>query len=202
MNQLNRAVLASCVGALAFSYGAQAYEAGDVIARIGTHYIDPKSDNSDLVSVNGAWGATGSAVYFVAPTLAIDLLLAVPYRHDIQLNSGGDVASTRHLPPTLSLAWYPDLSPTFKPYLGAGINYTMFFDEKTKGALSGTKLSLDNSVGLALVAGLQVELNRGWGLTFDVRYLDIDTDARVDGTSIGTVEVDPIAYGAAVSYRF
>ena len=202
MNKLNRAVLAGCFGAAIFASGAQAYEAGDVIARVGTHYVDPKSDNSDVVSVDAAWGLTGSAVYFVAPTLAIDLLLAVPYQHDINLNSGGEVASTRHLPPTLSLAWYPNLSPTFKPYVGAGINYTMFFDEKTKGALAGTKLSLDDSFGLALVAGLQVDMNPHWGLAFDVRYLDIDTDASVDGSSVGTVEIDPIGYGASVSYKF
>lgn len=187
----------------AFAPTAQAYEAGDWITRIGAHYVDPKSDNHDVVGVDAAPGLTGSIQYFVTPHLAADLLLAVPFRHDITLNGDGStVASTRQLPPTLSLVWYPGSPKGWHPFVGAGINYTLFFDEDTRGALEGTDLKLDDSFGLALVAGAAFDLSPRWELMVDVRYIDIDTDASLDGADLGTVEIDPFAYGFAVGYRF
>lgn len=202
---MNKNLLPIVAGAAAFAYAslAPAYEAGDWIARVGSHYVDPKSDNHDLVKVDGAFGLTGSVDYFLAPQLAVDLLLAVPFKHDIKLDAGGDkVASTHDLPPTLSLVWYPALSPTWHPFVGAGINYTMFFDESTRGALDGTKLSLKDSVGVAFVGGLSVDFAKNWSVGFDVRYMDIDTKAKVDGGSIGTVEIDPVGYGLNLGYTF
>lgn len=208
MSKLNRRLtrIAACAGvcAAALASGtAFAYEAGDWTVRVGSHYVDPKSDNNDAVGVDGAFGLTFAVDYFVTPTLAIDLLGAAPYEHDITLNAdGSEVASTKHLPPTLSLIWYPQLSTKMQPFVGAGVNYTIFFDESTKGALSGADLSLDNSFGIAAVAGLDVALTPKWSLTADVRWMDIDTKAKVNGSSIGDVEIDPLAYGVALNYHF
>lgn len=195
--------LALCLGPGLVSNTAFAHERGEITARAGSHYVAPDSDNGDVVDVKSAFGLTGGLQYFICPNLAVDLLLAVPFKHDIALKGGGgEVASTRHLPPTLSLVWYPQLGDTLKPFVGAGLNYTIFFDEKTRGALAGTKLSLDDSFGLAFVAGLEVALDPRWSIVADVRYLDIDTKARVDGGSIGTVTIDPVGYGLALAYRF
>lgn len=188
--------------AAAASSAAQAYESGDWLVRVGSHYVEPKSDNHAVVNVDGAFGLTGSVVYFLRPTLAVDLLLAYPYSHDINLNGGGQVASTDHLPPTLSLVWYPDVSETWHPYFGAGLNYTMFFDEETEGALAGSKLELDDSFGVAAVAGIDVDLNEHWGISADIRYFDIDADATLDGADLDDVEIDPFGYGLSVRYRF
>ncbi|MDB5971220.1 MAG: rane protein [Hydrocarboniphaga sp.] len=190
------------LSAAGFAAGAQAYQSGDWLARAGTHYIDPKSDNNDVVSVDGSLGITGSLVYFLRPTIAIDLLLAVPYQHDISLNGGGKVADTRHLPPTLSLVWYPQVSDVWHPFVGVGVNHTFFFDESTQGALEGTKLHLSDSTGIAAVAGVDFVLSPRWSLMLDLRYIDIDTKATVDGASIGDVEIDPIGYGMALGYQF
>lgn len=195
--------LTLCLGSGVVSNAAAAHESGEITARVGSHYIVPDSDNGDVVDVKSAFGLTGGLQYFIRPSLAVDLLLAVPYKHDIALKGGGgEVASTRHLPPTLSLVWYPQLGETLKPFVGAGLNYTLFFDEKTRGALAGTHLSLDDSFGLAFVAGLEVALDPRWSIVADVRYLDIDSKARVDGASIGTVTIDPVGYGLALAYRF
>lgn len=202
---MNKKILPGILSAATLAYAglAPAYEAGDWMVRAGSHYVDPKSDNNDIVKVDGAFGATGSIEYFATPTIAVDLLLAVPFKHDIKLDQGGGkVASTRHLPPTLSVLWYPALDPTWHPFIGAGINYTIFFDENTSGVLNGTKLTLDNSVGAAFVGGLAVDVAPQWSVVFDVRYIDIDTKAKVDGNSIGTVEVDPMTYGLSVGYKF
>lgn len=203
MNKTGFAIAAGLgISAAMFGVSAQAYQAGDWLGRVGSHYVDPKSDNSDIVSVDGSFGLTGSIVYFVKPTIAIDLLLAVPLSHDIKLNGGGKVADTRELPPTLSVVWYPQVSEVWHPFIGVGINHTMFFDESTQGALDGTKLHLADSTGIAGMAGVDFAINQKLSLMLDVRYMDIDTHAKVNGSSIGNVDIDPMGYGLALGYRF
>ncbi|MBL8267445.1 OmpW/AlkL family protein, partial [Steroidobacter sp.] len=87
-------------------------------------------------------------------------------------------------------------------YVGAGLNYTLFFDEKTTGALDGADLELDPSWGLAAQLGLDVHLGGSWFANIDARWLDIDTDAKLDGASLGTVEIDPYAFGVSIGRRF
>lgn len=200
---LNRTALALSLCASALSPAATAYDQGDWVARAGVHYVMPKDDNHETVSVDSAPGITGSIAYFVAPAFAVDLLLALPFEHDITLNDGGsEVGSTQHLPPTLSLVWYPQVSDRFHPFVGAGINYTIFFEEETKGALAGTKLELDDSFGPAAVIGAEWTLSPKWTIMVDTRYLQIESEAKLNGASLGDVEIDPFAVGAAVGYRF
>ncbi|MCC9004298.1 MAG: hypothetical protein LM549_17010, partial [Candidatus Competibacter sp.] len=85
---------------------------------------------------------------------------------------------------------------------GLGLNYTFFFDESTEGALSGSDLKLDDSWGLAAQVGMDFDVAPNWFLNVDVRYIDIDTKAKLDGVSIGTVEIDPWVVGFNVGTRF
>lgn len=188
---------------------ASAYKAGDIIARGGTHYVNP-GDGSDTVAgkvaADGAWGLTGSFEYFLTPNIAADLLVAVPFKHDITLD-GTKVGSANDLPPVLSVVWYPTVAATVHPYLGVGLNYTLFWNEDTTGPLAGAKLKLDDSFGLAAMAGVAVDLNKSWSVVVDVRYIDLDTKAKVNipGTGVvdlGSVSVDPFAYGLSIGYKF
>lgn len=190
------------VAALLAPLAASAYEAGDWVGRFGVHHIEPKSHNHDTIGVDSTQGVTGSLAWFLTPQLAVDLLVAVPFKHDITLQGAGTVASTRHLPPTLSLAWYPQVSGAWHPYVGLGMNYTLFFDEDTQGALAGADLELDPSFGAAALVGVDWDISQNWGLALDLRYMDIDTDASANGTDLGTVEIDPLAAGISLSYRF
>ncbi len=90
----------------------------------------------------------------------------------------------------------------FRPYVGVGLNYTFFFDEETKGALSGADLELDDSWGLAGQVGMDFDVAPNWFVNVDVRYIDIDTKAKLDGVGIGTVEIDPWNVGLNVGTRF
>ena len=195
--------IAAGLAAAVLCPSAMAYEAGNWINRMGAHWVEPKDDNHDVVGVDGAAAITGSVSYFVAPSLALDLLIAFPFKHDITLNATGDkVGTTQHLPPTLSLMWYPAVAETWHPFIGAGLNYTTFFQEKTEGALDGTKLRLDDSFGLALAAGVEVDFATSFSLGLDVRYMDIDSKAYLDGDSIGKVRIDPIGVGISVGYHY
>ena len=88
------------------------------------------------------------------------------------------------------------------PFVGAGVNYTHFFDEETTGPLAGTDLSLDASWGLAAHAGLDFAIGTNKWLRVDARYMDIDTDVKVNGAGVGTVNIDPMIYGAAFVWSF
>jgi outer membrane protein len=88
------------------------------------------------------------------------------------------------------------------PYLGVGLNYTLFFSEDTRGPLSGTDLSLDSSLGYALHGGVDFTVAESWAIGVDLRHIDIDTDVELEGAEIGTVEIDPLAYGVYAVWRF
>jgi outer membrane protein len=180
----------------------QAKEQGDWVVRFGGSYIEPKSNNSDIVSVDGQMGVTFNFSYFMTRNLAVEVLAALPYEHDINLVNGPRVASTKHLPPTFSLQYHFLPDARVQPYVGLGLNYTMFFSEDTTGPLAGTDLKLDDSWGWAGEVGVDFPLSEKWLLNFSARYIDIDTDAKLDGANLGTVNIDPWVYGAHLGIRF
>ncbi len=180
----------------------QAKEQGDWVIRFGGSYVEPKSDNSELVSVDGQMGVTFNFSYFMTRNLAVEVLAALPYEHDINLVNGPRVASTKHLPPTVSLQYHFLPDARVQPYVGLGLNYTMFFSEDTTGPLAGADLKLDDSWGWAGEVGVDFPFNEKWLLNFSARYIDIDTDAKLDGANLGTVNIDPWVYGAHLGIRF
>jgi outer membrane protein len=191
-----------CVLGIATLPAAQAQDAGDWIWRVGVHNVRPKSDNHAIVNVDTGASLTFNGTYMFAPHLGVELLAAMPFSHDINLNGSGKVAETKHLPPTLSLQYHFNPNGAWRPYAGAGVNYTLFFHEKTVNALAGNDLELDPSWGLAAQLGLDVELGSDWFANVDARWLDIDSDARLNGARIGTVEIDPYAFGLSIGRRF
>ena len=131
----------------------------------------------------------------------MELLAATPFKHVVHLN-GAKAAEVSHLPPTVSLQYHFNPGASVSPFVGVGLNYTAFFDVHETGPLAGTQLTLDKSWGAAVHAGIDFALNDRWLISADVRWMDIDTDARVNGVKVGTVNIDPLAYGVAVGYRF
>jgi len=143
----------------------------------------------------------------ITSNLAVELLGAWPFSHDINgdgtIAALGKIAETKQLPPVLSLQYHFAPKAKVRPYVGVGVNYTIFFDEKTTGALAGTAIDLDSSVGPAAQVGLDVEIAKNWFVSADVRYIGIKTTATLGG-GLGTVDVDinPLVYTVAVGSRF
>lgn len=185
---------------------ALANDAGDWSVSLGAHVIDPKSDNGSLAGgalaadVGSSTRPTITAEYFFSPNLGLELLASLPFDHDISVN-GVQAGSTKHLPPTLSLQYHFN-GERVSPFIGAGINYTLFFDSESTGPLAGTDLDLDNSWGLAAHVGLDFRLGERSALRVDARWIDIDTDVSVDGAGVGTVNIDPLVYGIAYVRTF
>ncbi len=188
--------------ALVLSASAGAREAGTWIGRVGITTVYPKSNNSEIVDVESGTSLNLNAVYFFSENWAIDVLAAWPFGHDIELKDGTEVGDTDHLPPTVSIQYHFNPAARFYPYVGVGVNYTRFFSEDTTGPLAGADLSLDDSFGLAVQLGADWQLNENWFLNVDARWMDIDTEAKLDGVSIGDVEIDPVVYGISLGYKF
>ena len=186
----------------AASNTAMAMDQGDWLIRAGASYIDPKSNNHDVVSVDSATSFTFNVSYFMTDAWAVELLAAWPFKHDIELKDGTDVGKAKHLPPTLSIQYHWAPQSVFQPYVGLGLNFTTFFDEKLYGPLEDVDLSLGNSWGLAGEVGADIKLSDAWFLNLSVRYMDIETKAKINGESIGKVKISPWIYGGNVGFRF
>lgn len=184
-----------------------AEESGRWQVRIGAHQVDPTSGNGTLAGgtlrsdLDGDFKPTISLEYYLTPHLGIDVLAAAPFRHELRLN-GAKAAEVRHLPPTVSLNWHFLPDGKVSPFVGVGLNYTRFFSIDEYGPLEGTRLSLGDSFGLAAHVGVDIAINKRWAITLDARWMDIDTDVKVDGVRVGTVSIDPFAFGVAAAYRF
>ena len=147
------------------------------------------------VSINDKWIPEVDVSYFFTPNFAAELILTYPQKHDVRLN-GGKIGSLKHLPPTLLGQYHFTGMGAFKPYVGAGVNYTRFSGvDIAGGALTVKK----NSWGPALQLGFDYALDKNWSLNVDVKKVYIDT--KVSG-GIGTFKVDPVLVGLGVGYRF
>jgi len=205
--------------ALLAASAVQAHETGDIIVRAGVVAVDPQ-ENSGNVYVGGAntglevgvdsntqLGITGT--FMLTDHLGIGVLGATPFKHDIQLKGVGRFASIKHLPPTVTLQYYPmDKSSVLQPYVGAGLNYTTFFSEDLSSAAEGlgfSDLSLDDSWGYALEAGLDYKLTEQVYLNAAVWYADIETTATFRTAGVPSkvdVEINPMVYMASIGYKF
>lgn len=229
----------AAIALMCASATGQAYEQGDWILRVGATTVSPDT-NSDDINLPGGLVAKADVdsdtqlglipAYMVTDQFAIEVLAATPFQHNIEAKGQGaisgtnlDAGSTKHLPPTVSVQWYPRSGQTgWQPYIGAGLNYTVFFDEDvdnqligllgslTGGAVNGADLSLDDSWGLALQAGVDVPINDHWAFNVGVWYIDLDTTAEITAKANGAtaakvkfdVDLDPWVYNIGVAYKF
>ncbi|WP_201528268.1 OmpW/AlkL family protein [Psychrobacter frigidicola] len=192
---------------------AIAVPAGTWSVAAGAHYVDPKSDNGSVtvggdkfsVDVDGDVRPTVSGEYFIANNVGIELLAAIPFHHDFTLTNAAGVevsGKTQHLPPTLSLQYHFDgynMPMNVKPFVGVGVNYTTFFKERVA---TGGDLDLDDSVGVAGHIGLDIPFAPTESFRIDARYMDIKTDATLDGNDIGEIDISPWVYGVAFVKQF
>tara|TARA_R110000744_G_scaffold253826_1_gene369529 strand:- start:1961 stop:2644 length:684 start_codon:yes stop_codon:yes gene_type:complete len=207
---------------------AHAYEPGDIIVRAGLTAVAPDESSSNVTvqdvgnvgmgaSVNSDTQLGLNVVYMFSDNIGLELLAASPFKHDINLTGtqdndlglgDGKLAQSRQLPPTLSVVYYLPVSETFQPYLGLGLNYTVFFDEEFVGSRenqSFNNLSLEESFGIAAQIGMDYKLDEHWLVNASVRYIDIDTRANFDVLDLPakvSVDVDPWVYSVMLGYKF
>ena len=145
--------------------------------------------------------------YFFTKNIAAELILGTTKHNVKAVNTAvGDIdlGSVWLLPPTLT-AQYHFNEGDFKPYVGAGINYTIFYGAK-EGPVADD-INYDNSVGFALQAGLDYNFSENWFVNIDIKKLFLNTDATINATSAlgatvgAAVDINPWLIGAGVGYR-
>lgn len=248
MGRLIAALASFFIGSM-IATNVAAHEKGDFIFRIGASLVDPERDNlgfsasvapgdipelPDGASINGNLQVdTGLSMvfggtYMITRRFAVDLLLAAPFRHEIDLEANvaignssalpvdlGQIAEVKHIPPTLSLQYHFSPETRLQPYVGVGVNWTTFVneeltdiivivdgDEVNLGPL-GSTLDVDSSFGAAGQVGLDWEFAENLLLNFDIRYLELQPKIKIDGVeSPASLKIDPFVYSLNIGYRF
>lgn len=181
---------------------AQAQESPQWILRAGVHPLQPKPRNHAQLNVGNGAAITFAATYMASERWGMEVFAALPASHDVTLRDTGKVAELKQLPSTVSVQYhFFDPNSRIRAHVGVGLNYTTFMDESTTGALSGTDLQLDSSPGPAAQVGLDFDLGHDWFVSIDARWFDIDAPVHLNGTGIGTLEIDPYALGMSLGRR-
>ncbi|MEO9601260.1 OmpW family outer membrane protein [Parasphingorhabdus sp.] len=230
---LKRLLCSAVAAGLLIPQAAQAHESGDLIVRLGAAVVAPTKETSDDIVVtvpplpnsnvsklSGAAQPAGSITYMITDHIGIEGILALPFTVDAELSGGVPLAtgspsigSSKYLPEVISIQYYP-LKPEskFQPYVGVGLNYTMFFGGKASDALNNSAagastIDVDDSVGIALQAGADVMLDDKWLLNAAIWYVDLKTDLVVGTSNIGdvninNVKVNPVIFGVTLGRKF
>ena len=209
----------AAIAAVALAAPAQA-EQGDVLVRVRAIIVAPTESSSgvkptfpnDEVSVTNSFAPEVDFSYFLTNNIALELIAATT-KHDVKGKGGlapvGKLVDTWVLPPTLTLQYHFAPNAKVRPYIGAGLNFTHFYNEDAsdslENAIGDTKVNLSDSFGYALQAGLDVDVGKNLFVNFDIKYIDVDTTAKLaTGNLVNKVKVslDPIVAGIGIGMRF
>jgi len=199
------AALSLCGAGSALAQSADGFTAGSILVRVrALHFESVNKDSTGLgLSINNKWvtPAEVDLSYFLSPNWAAELVLAVPQKFHVY-SFDTAIGSVRALPPTLLAQYHFDQMSGFKPYVGAGINYTRF---SSVNILDGAATIKKNSFGPALQVGTDVELAKNIYLNLDVKKVWMRTKVSAPGLGlgeIGTLRLDPWMIGVGIGYRF
>ncbi|STQ89045.1 OmpW/AlkL family protein [Iodobacter fluviatilis] len=184
----------------AASFAAQ----GDILTRVRVINVAP-ADSTDgaLSTLNvGANSATTGELdftYMITNNIGAELILGTT-RHEVT-SSLGSLGKVSVLPPTVTVQYHFTPDSFFRPYVGAGLNYTRFYNNDLKVGNQG--LSIDNnSFGGALQIGADFAVSKNVFINVDVKKLWIKTDVSLNGTDLGTLKIDPWVFGFGVGTKF
>lgn len=186
--------------------GFKTKSAGDFVVRARGLYVAPNESAS--LSAGGDVDVSNDTVpeldfsYFATDNIAFELIAATT-RHKVHWTpTGTNLGKVSLLPPTLTVQYHFMPKARFSPYLGAGLNYTFFYNEDAPGG-GVTSVDYDNHIGYALQAGADYAISGPWSVNVDVKKIFLRTNVSVNGGAItGKVDLDPWIVGVGVGYRF
>lgn len=224
---MKKTLLALTMAAVFAPALAQA-EAGDIVVRLRATNVNPSESSKLGQQTDKTYGAGtanllyGNAKanlqvdsntipeldlsYYVTKNVALELILALGTKHDVQTSSTGAglnkkaLGSVNLLPPTLTAQWHFLPDQTFDPYVGAGATYVRALENgltaDTIGGGRPIRIS-HNSFGPAIQAGFDVNLKDGWLINVDAKKVWFDTTVKIDtqglaGTPAGYRKIDKL----------
>jgi len=202
MNSIKKAMVAAAL--LAAASGTACAAAGDILVRARAIRVQPDVSASGALSSLDA-GVKAATVpeldftYMFTDHVGVELILATT-RH--RVTSGiGSLGKVSVLPPTVTLQYHFNSSGRWRPYVGAGLNYTRFYDNDLSAG--GQPVHIDrNSFGPALQLGMDIGIDDDWFFNVDVKKIWIRTDASQAGNDLGRLKIDPWIVGAGIGRRF
>ena len=196
------AAAALCALTSGAAMAQQHQQDGKRMVRARAEHLDSANkDSTGLgLSVNDKVIPELDISYFFTPNFAAELILTYPQKHKLRSSVvGGQIGTLKHLPPTLLAQYHFTNLGAFKPYVGAGINYTRFSSVN----LDVPDVSIKkNSWGPAMQVGFDYALDKNWSINFDVKKVYIKTNVYAAGNNIGKFNVDPLLVGVGLGYRF
>ncbi|MCL1860576.1 MAG: outer membrane beta-barrel protein [Proteobacteria bacterium] len=227
---MRQQVLAAAIAALSLSGVAVAHEAGDIVLRVGVTYADPDTSSSKI-KVNGV-SQPGSGVsadggdktqfglgatYMVMPHFGLEVAATTPFTHKFKSKYDGinySNAKASRLSPTISAQYFfLDPKSSFQPYVGLGVNYTMFYNEKlsdeAKRDYGANSLKVKNSVGLVAQVGMDYKINERLIVNASVQKMSISAKASWKENWGGgdekmkvDMDVNPWVYSLGIGFKF
>jgi outer membrane protein len=178
---------------------AQAPATGPWLVRVRAVHLDSANNDStglDL-SINNKWLPEVDVSYFVTPNIAAELILTVPQKQTVKAGAT-EIGTLRHLPPTLTAQYHFMPTGAFRPYVGAGVNFTHFSSVNLPAGVDIKR----SSWGPAVQAGVDFPIGKNMVLNVDVKKVYIRTTVSAAGADIGKFKVDPVLFGVGVGWRF
>ncbi|VAW52658.1 Outer membrane protein W precursor [hydrothermal vent metagenome] len=223
----------TALSTLLVSSPLMAIEKGDILINARILSISPNVDTNQVIAggaplaepagidVDDANSLGVDITYMMTDNFGLALMLDTSSKHDITGTgnlSGVDIGEVNVLPPSVIAVWHFMPKNNIRPYVGAGVNYTIFFDASTTneftstmdtvlgGGVTSTDVSVDNAIGILVQAGLDIDINKDWYVSFDAKYIDMDTTARikVNGAKAAKVDFDvnPLVLGVGIGTKF
>lgn len=196
-------------------------QAGDVLVRVRAILVAPNERSGGIlpafpgerVRITDSVMPELDVTYMATDHVGFELIAATT-KHHAEGRTGttgsiGKLASTWVLPPTLTAQYHFSPRGVVRPYVGAGVNYTIFWNEQAstglEKAVGSTSVRMKDSVGWAAQVGVDIDITPKVFVNLDVKYIDIDTSARLRTTAIGTqsvrVSLDPLVFGIGLGLR-
>lgn len=195
-----RVIAAALLGSvLCSSAFAQQAADGSWLVRVRALHLDSSNgDSTGLgLSANDKWMPDVDVSYFFTKNIAAELVLSVPQKHTLSAGTK-PIGSFKHLPPTLTAQYHFTDLGAFKPYVGAGINYTRLSSVNLPAGITADR----NSFGAAFQVGVDIPVAKNTYLNFDIKKVYIRTDVAAAGKTVGTFRVDPVLVGVGLGWRF
>lgn len=190
---LSAGVLGLC---LAMSSGAQAAEDWMLRFRVAAVLPDASSSPVAGVDASNSWSPEVDISYFITQSIALEAIAATT-RHTVTLNNAS-LGKVSVLPPTLTLQYHFNPTGSVRPYVGAGLNYTRFYNVKLAAPLDVER----NSWGGVLQLGVDFAVGKNSYINLDVKKIYLETDVSSAGTYLTTLKLDPVVVGIGYGFRF
>jgi len=197
---------------------AFAQAAGDWTVRVGASKYHPKGKNgqfensmlpgTDLeLDVESGSGPTFDVSKMVTERWAVELMVQLPAKHLLKFEHGpgignGTVGEVKRVTTILSAQYHMNRNGRWRPYFGAGLQASFFFDEKGLDYLTGESLKLDDAFGIGGQFGLDIMLGERWLLNASARYLWNESELHVNGESLTEADITGLLWGLHLGYKF